>query len=181
MQANNMNTKMNGVALRSTTFPEIGKYNLVFRESVGKGEVFDLAKHQTYKSMDFSVSELPEHIVQELIVHGLKQKLADALAFTGESKAEKTIQDAVNSVSALWEQLKGGEWNAKKGAKPKAPSMTFSAMEQKFLDGVKAGITTFAAAKDLYKLATGAELPQPDWIDEKGNVIPDNDDDDTEN
>lgn len=154
-----MNTTMKNVKI-ATSIDAIDNNILIItlREAVPKGEKFDAEKNEIYAEMRFDRSVLAQEIVDQAVMHGLKQKLCDNLAFTKEDKEVKTVQDAVNMTEALWKQLEDGHWNAPSKA-PKAPSITLSDMEKKFLAGVEAGITTWEQASELYKMATGKDLP----------------------
>ena len=153
---------MNYLNAKTTVKINTEAKNLTFliREKV-EGEKFDAEKHDTYVDITFYVSELPAEIREYAVLHGLKQKLADALAFTKEDKATKTTADAEKALEALWEQLKGGDWNAKsKGRKPAEPSVKLSDMEEKLLARVKAGLMSWDEAYDFYRDLAGKELPK---------------------
>lgn len=152
-----MQTIMKNVKIATTSDNNI--LTITFRESMPKGEKFDSEKNDTYAEIQFDRDILTQAIIDQAVMHGLKQKLVDNLAFTKEDKEVKTVQDAVDMTEALWQQLKDGHWNAPSKA-PKAPSITLSDMEKKFLAGVKLGVTTWEAAAELYKMATGKDLPQ---------------------
>ena len=142
--------------------------NFLIREKLETGVKFDSEKHDTYVDLTFNQSDLPKEILEYAILHGLKQKLADGLAFTKEDKASKTTDDAEKALEELWNQLKDGFWNSptKAGRKPVAPSVKLSDMEAKFLSGVEAGITTWEQANDLYQSITGKELPKPEPVED---------------
>lgn len=150
-----MNTKMNTVKIVTKISGDL--LTITYRQSV-PGEKFDATKHDTYGSQTFNIAELSETIKHDAILHGLKQKLVDNLAFTKEDKAKKTVQDATDMTAALWKQLTDGHWNAP-SRNPKAPTIQLSDMEAKFLEGVKNGLTTYEQAATLYFSMTGKQLP----------------------
>ena len=150
-----MNTKMNNVKIVTKISGDL--LTITYRQAV-PGEKFDANKHDTYGSQTFNIAELSETIKHDAILHGLKQKLVDNLAFTKEDKVKKSVQDAVTMTSALWKQLTDGHWNAP-SRNPKAPSIQLSDMEAKFLEGVKNGLTTYEQAATLYFSMTGKQLP----------------------
>lgn len=55
------------------------------------------------------VSELPESIQKQLMLHGLAQKLGDA--YSGAAKEDDPLAFAVAGVSSVWEQLLAGIWS----------------------------------------------------------------------
>lgn len=159
-----MNTKMKDVKIVTTV--EGRTLTITFREAVAKGEKFNPDVHETFASMEFSANELNNLIVEQAVMHGLKQKLVDNLAMTKESKDATTVSDSIKMTKELWQQLLDGHWNAPTRTS-KAPSITLSDMEKKFLAGVEAGITTYEQAAELYKMATGKDLPRPEVSDEE--------------
>lgn len=155
-----MKTLMNESKVVVKIDEPMNSIEFIFREKTD-GEKFDQAKHVTFDSIDFSLSELPQSIKDYAVFHGIKQKLADSLAFTKEDKKSKTVDDAVDSLTSLWQQLKDGNWNAPtKAGRKSAPSVKLSDMESKFLEGVKTGVTTWEAANSLYSSMTGKQLPK---------------------
>ena len=107
------------------------------------------------------LAELPESVYTPCKAgqHGIKQKLADALAMRKEDKAEATTDTAVAILDLLWAQLKEGSWNAPAKA-GKAPAIKLTELESKFLMLVPAQGYEVVAA--MYLGITGKVLPKID-------------------
>lgn len=68
--------------------------------------------------IDISLNELPEAIITQLVLHGLKQKICDAAAIprdtdTGRSATPQQKYDAMRAVA---DRLLAGEWGIARGA-----------------------------------------------------------------
>ena len=61
----------------------------------------------------FNVSGLSDEVLTQALVHGLRQKLADAAAISRniDTGASATVADKKAAVMAVAERLAGGEWN----------------------------------------------------------------------
>jgi hypothetical protein len=151
------NIKMDAVKLDAGF--DGNKFFMTFRQGAEKGEKFDREKSEVYHTEFFELSDLPASLFVDCPAsrHGLKQKMADNLAMTKELKAATTISTAVDSSKELWKQLAGGNWNTV-AKSAKAPAITLTAMEAKFMAGVISGVTSWEAANELYKSITGKEL-----------------------
>ena len=62
------------------------------------------------KKMEWEVDELPNHIKEQAMYHGLVQKLGDKVA------GVSSVAEMEGTFRALWNQLKDGTWNAGRGA-----------------------------------------------------------------
>ena len=105
------------------------------------------------------LAELPESVYVPCKAgqHGIKQKLADALAMRKEDKMEATTDTAKAILDALWAQLCEGNWNAPAKA-CKAPAIKLTDLESKFLMMVPTHGYEVAAA--MYLEITGKVLPK---------------------
>lgn len=66
------------------------------------------------RTLSIQAADLSTDILNQALLHGLKQKLVDAAAIsrnaaTGQSA---TIEDKYEAVKAVFDRLHGGEWNA---------------------------------------------------------------------
>lgn len=75
------------------------------------GATFDLANGQT---IDIEWADLTDEIKFRLMVHGLKQKVADAAAIPRDVDTGRSATDAdkINAMMAVAERLTAGDWNA---------------------------------------------------------------------
>ncbi len=107
------------------------------------------------------LAELPESIYVpcKAAQHGIKQKMADALAMRKEDKMEATVETAKAILDLLWAQLKEGNWNAPAKA-GKAPAIKLTELEAKFMQLVPAQGYDVVAA--MYLGITGKVLPKID-------------------
>jgi hypothetical protein len=102
--------KMDGVKLNCSFTGEV--FNVKFCEKFDKSDV----KQETVilKEVSFNCTELPANIYISCASsqHGIKQKMADSLALTGELKKTTSINDCIKILTDLWAQLKGTETEA---------------------------------------------------------------------
>jgi hypothetical protein len=73
---------------------------------------------------------IPEALHPVLILHGLKQKLIDAAAISRDPETGRsaTIDDKWAAVTAVWERLLSGEWNAARGEGGGTGGLLFKAL-----------------------------------------------------
>lgn len=136
------------------------EFTIKYYQSVPKGQKFDIEKAELFASQTFDLTKLSASIFVDCPAarHGIKQKLIDNLAITAETKLVTTVQMAIDSENDLFNQLVAGNWNAK-GTGKKAATMKLDAIELKFTEGVKSGLTTYETAATLYFSLTGKKLP----------------------
>jgi predicted oxidoreductase len=67
-------------------------------------------------SLDASIAALPAELVTRLAVHGLKQKLADAMAIPRDEKtgASATTDDKFRAAQRVWSNLQSGVWGVER-------------------------------------------------------------------
>ena len=127
----------------------------------GVTEEGKINKDVIINTLNFTVADLPENIIKTAICHGLVQKLGDSLAMTKEMREATSVSESVESIQALWEQLKGGDWNAK-AKTTKQPSITHKAMHDMLYDAVRTGSMSYEAANMIYKKVSGEDLNKPE-------------------
>lgn len=103
----------------------------------------------------FDLRELPADILHRAVAHGIEQKLRDNMAMSKEEAKITTDTEYLNMTSELWNNLKEGQWNKKKEARKRGPSITVSDLEARFVEGVKKGLMTPENAKTMYTQCTG--------------------------
>ena len=64
--------------------------------------------------VDYSLADLNAAIVQDCAMHGLEQKLFDAIA--GEAQKGVTYAEIRERVGKVWTNLVAGEWKGKRGS-----------------------------------------------------------------
>ena len=135
-------------------------FNLTFRQGVLKGEKFDREKSEVYHTLEFDITLLPPSIFLDCWCsrHGLKQKLSDNLAMTADAKKETSIQEAIDSTTALWDRLLIGETTlGTKSAKAKLTPEQIVIVSIHAL--IKSGTVTYENANALYTMTYGVALP----------------------
>ena len=94
-----------------------------------KSSTFTLGKtdNDPGQVLEFDTSELTQEMRDTLMLHGLNQKLGDAVASIKgklakergvETKAipdSEVVAPAIAAINELWEQIKAGDWRASKG------------------------------------------------------------------
>lgn len=69
------------------------------------------------EAITLHISELSRAIIDQAILHGLKQKLVDAAAISRnpDTGRSATVADKFAAVYAVYQRLVAGEWNAARG------------------------------------------------------------------
>ena len=131
-------------------------FQMTFRQAPLKGEKYDAEKSEIYETLEFDTTELPPEIFVDCKAawHGLKQKMIDNLAMSGETKAVTSLTEAITSTNDLWTQLKES-WNAKAKAGKESEAVVVG---RKMMIAVTAGIMPYETANDLYKSIYKIEL-----------------------
>jgi len=124
-------------------------------------------------ALEFDTNELPEEIRVTLMLHGLNQKLGDALAglkaamAKATGKETKDISDdeikpkAVETLRDLWGQLVNGDWRAARGEGEAKPRVTEVALAISRLQNISVEqATSLVNSVDKEKLAKWRAHPQ---------------------
>lgn len=66
------------------------------------------------QELAIKASQLPNHVMEYAIFHGLKQKLVDAAAISRnpETGRAATVEDKYQAVKTVYDRLLAGQWNA---------------------------------------------------------------------
>lgn len=109
-----MKTTMNMVKINiNFTSTEL---HFQYLEKPLQGEKFTRDTAKVYSEKYYTLAELPTSLFIDCPAsrHGLKQKLADNLAYKADEKEGISVEDASGSTDDLWKQLVSGNWNAKR-------------------------------------------------------------------
>lgn len=117
----------------------------------GSGLVLNFAHG---KVLNMKLSELSDEILGDLVLHGLAQKVGDSYA--GSESPEEAFQAA----SAVWEQLKAGDWRRAGEAVPRTTLLAeaLSAVTGKTLEECQAVIDAMAKSDEENKTSSVKEL-----------------------
>jgi len=103
-------------------------------------------------NVTFSLKDLPDHIMAELIAHGLTQKVGDAAA-------GKEGEEALAKMEMTYDALKQGEWGVRRSA---APGLT--ALETRMAELVAGQMDFDKGTKKAVKIEAAqariAEMPE---------------------
>ena len=82
------------------------------------------------QELEITASQLPNHVVEYAIFHGLKQKLVDAAAISRnpETGRAATVEDKYQAVKTVYDRLLGGQWNATREGGGNAGGLLFQAL-----------------------------------------------------
>jgi hypothetical protein len=120
--------------------------------------------------LEFSLSELAKEMFDQLACHGASQKLGDSIASL-KTKLEKSLgrepseeemkSSALETINAVWEQLKSGDWRATRGegeAKPRVGEVAQAIARLRNMDLEE--VVKLVAATDKEKVKAWRAHPQ---------------------
>lgn len=103
------------------------------------------------KRLTLQVRDLPEPILAQALMHGLKQKLVDAAAISRnpDTGASATVEDKFQAVKEVYDRLLAGEWNKRAASGEGGEGGLLFRALAKFYDGAKSEeeIREFLAGK----------------------------------
>lgn len=120
--------------------------------------------------LEFSTAELSDEIKQNLLMHGLSQKLGDSAASVKakltkelgrEPNADEHRAAVIEAINGVWAQLENGDWRAARGegeAKPRIGEVALAIARLRNMD--VAEVQTLLAATDKEKIKTWRKHPQ---------------------
>lgn len=115
-----------------------------------KGDTVTINFAGDAEPVEVTIGALPEAMVRELVLHGLKQKLVDAAAISRDpvTGASASIADKRTAVSDVARRLIEGNWTKPKGepATPKG-GLLFAAMKRTYPEREDDEIRTFLTAR----------------------------------
>ncbi len=108
------------------------------------------ATYPTDETVSFVITDLPDDMLNMATYYGVKQKLSDSIARSKEEKL--TPSEAIDCMNSLFEQMKNGDWNAKKAVR-KSP---IEVLKTKLNKAVSDGTMTEVEAEQTLALMTKA-------------------------
>lgn len=110
-----------------------------------------------------NADELTAEIREQLMLHGLKQKLVDAAAISRnpETGRSATVEDKFAAVLDVTDRLKAGEWSKRReSGEPSTGGLLFKALCELYANKTPQQIRDFLATKDKEQQAALRKTPK---------------------
>lgn len=102
------------------------------------------------KQLQLQIGDLNEAILEQAVLHGLKQKLVDAAAISRDPETGRsaTVEDKFEAVKAVFDRLLSGQWNAtREGGGQVKGGLLVEALCRLYPSKPREGLVEFVAAK----------------------------------